>query len=147
MSDIELALSIYRQASGRNGDLAGVTAVWYEAYRAGQADQLVAERERVAKVIEAEAEKRGGTTAVWDGNEQRALEWAANVVRGGKTDRPYGITAERISQLWAELENDRIGRQLNSIMDLCARARLGWVRVSAVHQLLITDPADEGAEL
>lgn len=43
----------------------------------------------------------------------------------------------------ATIERDMLGRQLYSIAKLVGRARFGWVRVSAVNQLLITDPADE----
>lgn len=75
-----------------------------------------------------------------------ALESALPVLAKADTLGYYGISPERIDRLWTEIENDRLGRQLNSVIDLCAKARFGWVRVSAVHQLLITDPADERTE-
>jgi hypothetical protein len=42
-----------------------------------------------------------------------------------------------------EIENAQLGRQLNSIIDLCDGARFGWVRTSSIYKLIITDPADE----
>lgn len=41
-----------------------------------------------------------------------------------------------------EDERDLLGRQYDAVIDLCDKARFGLVRRSALHHVLIHDPAD-----